>query len=47
MGGEFTSVCSFCSFETDVFISQVGTPEMGLENVEWVVVDEADVLLGR
>ncbi|KAL0959100.1 hypothetical protein HGRIS_014398 [Hohenbuehelia grisea] len=24
---------------------QVGTPEMGLANVEWVVVDEADVLL--
>ncbi|KAH7097084.1 P-loop containing nucleoside triphosphate hydrolase protein [Auriculariales sp. MPI-PUGE-AT-0066] len=24
---------------------EVGPPEMGLENVEWVVVDEADVLL--
>jgi ATP-dependent RNA helicase MRH4 len=25
----------------------VGRPEMGLANVEWVVVDEADVLFGR
>ena len=25
----------------------VDDPEMGLENVEWVVVDEADILFGR
>ena len=25
----------------------VGRPEMGLANVEWVVVDEADVLFGK
>lgn len=24
-----------------------GRPEMGLANVEWVVVDEADVLFGK
>jgi ATP-dependent RNA helicase MRH4, mitochondrial len=24
----------------------VGKPEMGLANVEWVIVDEADVLFG-
>lgn len=27
--------------------SKKGEPEMGLSNVEWVVVDEADVLFGE